>query len=143
MNSFTLAIPAFPPSSNHMYRPNGRNGGRVHSPELVAFFNVAALAWKQAGRPTLDETSRRYRVTLVFAAPNNRWYDLDNRVKPTLDALTKAGAWRDDRYFVEITAIKGASFPGGGVHVFAETLPEPAPQKPKKRKTANNGRQKT
>ena len=32
-----------------------------------------------------------------------RSYDVDNRVKPTLDALTKIGLWKDDRYVRKIT----------------------------------------
>lgn len=126
-----------------MYAPNGRNGGRVYSRELVDFFNVAALAWRQQGRPTLDDDSTRYRVSILFNPPNRRCYDLDNRIKPTLDALTKAGAWRDDRYVVEISAKKGAPFPGGAVQLFAEALPDHSPaSKPTKRKTRNNGKQK-
>lgn len=144
MDSLTLVIPAFPPSANHMYAPNGRNGGRVHTRELVEFFNVAALAWRQQGRPTLDDTSSRYRVSILFNPPNKRCYDLDNRIKPTLDALTKAGAWRDDRYVVEIAAKKGAPFPGGGVQIYAEALPDlpitSNTSKTNKRKSPKNGK---
>jgi crossover junction endodeoxyribonuclease RusA len=38
----------------------------------------------------------RLAVTIVLYPPNARRFDIDNRVKPILDALTGVGLWTDD-----------------------------------------------
>ena len=46
------------------------------------------------------------RVTIDLYPPTKRIYDIDNRVKPLLDALTRAGVWADDSLVVELHVTK-------------------------------------
>ena len=54
------------------------------------------------------------RVRLDFYPKTNRSFDVDNRIKAILDALTHAGVWYDDKWAVEITARK---HPARGVNM--------------------------
>lgn len=46
-------------------------------------------------------------VKLVFSPPDRRRYDVDNRCKAVLDALTHCGVWQDDSQIVTLLACKG------------------------------------
>jgi crossover junction endodeoxyribonuclease RusA len=48
--------------------------------------------------------------------PDRRKRDIDNLVKPTLDALTKAGVWLDDEQVEELT-IRRLNVSRGGLLV--------------------------
>ena len=59
------------------------------------------------GAFTIEETfdvDDPVKVDLVFYK-KNRTGDLDNRIKPVLDALTRAGVWEDDAIVADV-AIK-------------------------------------
>jgi len=43
----------------------------------------------------------------------NFGYDVDNRIKPTLDALTKAGVWADDKFVRDIRCVDRGRCDGG------------------------------
>lgn len=93
----------FPPSANAIWR-NAR--GRTYlSQEYKTFLEEVAAAWRSN---TIEgwETDARYTVTIQLYAPTRRKYDVDNRIKPTLDALTKAGAWLDDEQVDDVRAVK-------------------------------------
>lgn len=93
----------FPPSANAIWR-NAR--GRTYlSQAYKTFLEEVAAAWRSN---TIEkwETDARYTVTIQLYAPTRRKYDVDNRIKPTLDALTKAGAWLDDEQVDDVRAVK-------------------------------------
>ena len=46
-------------------------------------------------------------------APNRRKYDIDNRIKSLLDALTHSGVWLDDELIDRIKIERGAIVAGG------------------------------
>ena len=56
--------------------------------------------------------------------PHNRSYDIDNRIKPTLDALTRAGLWIDDRYVRKLTVTAYVPVNKGAVVVEIEPYDE-------------------
>ncbi len=95
-----LTLP-MPPSINHYWR---RHGHIVHvSAEGKKFAkDVAALIGiggpKLAGRINLS-------VTLHYGS--RRTIDLDNRLKPLCDALTKAGVWEDDSQIDDLRIVRG------------------------------------
>ncbi len=92
----TLELP-FPPSVNHYWR-KGRNvtyiskEGQHFIQDVAAIVTRAFLAndWQPWGEDV------RLNVALVLHAPTRRKYDIDNRIKATLDALVKAGLFEDD-----------------------------------------------
>lgn len=93
----------FPPSANAIWR-NAR--GRTYlSQEYKTFLEEVAAAWRS--EPIEGwETNARYTVTIQLFPATRRKYDVDNRIKPTLDALTKAGAWLDDEQVDDVRAVK-------------------------------------
>ena len=86
-----VAIPAAPPSANLIWR-NGRHGQYL-SAEARAFYAIAGMTTRNVKIPAdwscVD-------VEIVVETPTGRG-DVDNRIKPVLDALTRAGVWSDDR----------------------------------------------
>ena len=65
-------------------------------------------------------------VTLRLFPPHNRDYDVDNRIKPSLDALTKTGFWLDDRYVRKIVAVDCEPVVGGAVVALVEPFDDSA-----------------
>lgn len=51
------------------------------------------------------DTSHRFAVAVVLHFNSKRKCDIDNRIKPLLDALTACGIWGDDSQ-VDVIAIK-------------------------------------
>ncbi|MBR2584396.1 MAG: RusA family crossover junction endodeoxyribonuclease [Thermoguttaceae bacterium] len=47
------------------------------------------------------------RVEIVLHPPRNFHFDIDNRVKPLLDILTRACVWKDDSLVHELTVRRG------------------------------------
>lgn len=57
-------------------------------------------------------------VSIALHAPNKRAFDTDNRIKPTLDVLTKNGIWVDDSVVARVTAERREIVKGGLCRVF-------------------------
>lgn len=100
-----LTLP-FPPSINHYWRHTAINRKpRVYlSAEGLAYrATVAALLANAMPTPLVG----RIKVVMRMYAPNKRRYDIDNRVKAVLDALTHAGLWADDEQVDDLHLIRG------------------------------------
>ena len=86
----TLTLP-YPPSANHYWR---RNGHRYFiSSAGVAFRAEAKVACAAAGIRLL---AGAVSLTVTLVPGDRRRRDIDNVLKPLLDALTHGGAWADD-----------------------------------------------
>lgn len=106
----TLEIP-YPPSANKHWRSIGR--GRVLlSEDGRRFRSLVAAAWlaSPSFRPPL---MRRVEVTLWLSPPDRRRRDIDNCVKPTLDALGHAGLFGDDEQVDVLVVRRGHVVRGG------------------------------
>jgi len=98
----TISLP-WPPSSNTYYR-RGRfatylaPSGRAYK-ENVA--EVISTHYPQLSNPL----EGRLAVFLSISAPNKRKVDIDNRIKPVLDALQDAGVYDNDEQidFLSVT----------------------------------------
>jgi crossover junction endodeoxyribonuclease RusA len=98
-----ITLPGLPPTVNHAYRRRGRGGGM--------FMTKAAREWKEAAEMACRAGYRkraplngRLAVLIVFVVKTRGRWDLDNRLKSLLDALTGAGVWEDDKQICHITA---------------------------------------
>lgn len=103
MNKAFLTIP-FPPTLNHNI---GRKGARYfQSGEYKSFLSQVGWLWLKA-KPQDWSKESRYSVAIELVYNTRRRYDVDNRVKPILDALTHAGTWNDDAQVDEILVVRG------------------------------------
>jgi Holliday junction resolvase RusA-like endonuclease len=95
-----LFIPAAPPTANLIWR---QSGGRSYlSPKAAAFERlVGAVALFQRARAP---SSWRWVDVSIFVSPTRRAGDVDNRIKITLDALTRARVWDDDQIVASVSA---------------------------------------
>lgn len=99
MPKFTLP---FPVSSNNMFT-NVPGKGRVSSKEYAAWTTEAMwMLLQQRAKPISGEVS----IWIGLVAPSKRAMDCDNRIKPVLDLLTRAGIIKDDsnKYVRQVSA---------------------------------------
>lgn len=115
------ALP-FPPSINNYHRAimRGRYPRQIISRDGRAFQNACYALLRKAPRLV----GCRYAVELELTAPDRRKRDLDNRVKPVLDALVKAKIVEDDSLFDCVTITRGEIARPGGVTVRIASLTE-------------------
>ena len=110
-----LCLP-WAPSANEIWRSSNFRSRPYIAPKYKRFLRDVKTACVAQGSPRF-EGKRPLEITIDLFPPHNRPYDVDNRIKPTLDALTKAGVWRDDRYVRRITANSNFSVEGGAIIV--------------------------
>ena len=106
-----LEIP-FPPSANAYIRHS--RGGHFPTAKAKAFRKAVAEIVAAAGVIPL---ATRLQVTLRLFAPTKARRDVDNYVKPTLDALMHAGCFPDDEAVDELHVVRGPVTKGGSVKV--------------------------
>lgn len=102
LSQVMLSLP-FPPTLNHNVRSG--YGMRFRTRQYRAFIENVYWIWRTEG-PRRWNKQRRYAVVIVAYMPDKRKRDLDNIIKPTLDALTHAGAWDDDSQVDSITILR-------------------------------------
>jgi len=110
------------PSTNHVWQVGKRDGRAsvYRSQKYDTFLNdVRALAF--LGKIPAIERAPSYKVVLSCYPPNARKYDIDNRIKATLDALTRIGFWEDDALVNEVTAKKCQIKKGGLMKISVES----------------------
>ena len=96
---FYFEIPMAAPSFNHVWLSCGRGGARRLSQEAKDFYNLARHVILGKSMPD-DWESCCVRISV---APRQKSGDVDNRIKATLDALTKCLFWKDDRVVASVT----------------------------------------
>ena len=105
----------FPPSSNN-YRVPVR-GRLILSAKAREYYVAAAVALQQQGFRKWDGTPERVEVTIEIQAPDRRRRDIENFVKPAIDAVVKAGLIDDDSQIDDLRIIRGPQYAGGRVWV--------------------------
>lgn len=113
-NSIVLALP-FPPTMNHYWRHVELHGRRavLISKSGREFRSRVVRANTGNGDPVRGPI----RVTVFVWVPDRRKRDLDNLLKPLLDACTYAGLWVDDSQIVDLRIKRRGVRPGGSVVV--------------------------
>lgn len=89
--SLVIRLP-FPPTLNHNTRPTAY-GGRILTDKHKAFRKAVWFEWRSRHMPPLVGPLAVY---IAATPPDRRKRDLDNLIKPVLDALQHAQAYKDD-----------------------------------------------
>jgi len=108
----------WPPSANSYIRHSGHR--RYHSPAGKEFLTGVDWAVKQLrlqGK-CWQAPEGFLSVGIALYPPTRRQIDTDNRIKPTLDALVKAGVMADDYLVQRITAERRTVVKGGLCRVY-------------------------
>jgi crossover junction endodeoxyribonuclease RusA len=98
-----IELPGLPPTVNHAYRRRGRGGGMYMTKAAREWKETAVIACR-AGYRKQSPLEGRLAVLIVFCVKSRGRWDIDNRIKSLLDALTWAGVWQDDKQIAHITA---------------------------------------
>lgn len=114
MATVELTLP-WPPSVNSYW---GFHGHRRFLTQKALEFKKNAVAAVQGQR--LGQS--RLSVTIIACAPDKRTRDLDNILKPTLDALVQAGLFDDDSQVDLLTVQRGEVVKGGKAIVTVASL---------------------
>ena len=116
-----LTLP-WPPSTNQYYRAIRRGNHAVN------ILSKQGREYKTLVRSLIgfrrEKLSGCLAVTIKLLPPTRRAFDVDNRLKAILDALTDAGVWHDDSQVERITAYKAPKITGGAVEITIETMGE-------------------
>lgn len=96
MAKFNLPLP---PSLNNIFF-NKPHGGRAKTTDYKNWLDTAA--WEIRGQ-RVAVFRGDVRVCIVIGRPN-KTSDIDNRIKPVLDAMQKAGVISNDKAVVDIRA---------------------------------------
>jgi Holliday junction resolvase RusA-like endonuclease len=121
MKVIDLTLP-LPPSVNQ-YQPHANRGGRC-----VRYLSSEAKKFKSEVMALVDRENASQgileplRVILDIFPRDRRRQDIDNRIKPCLDALQSAGVFEDDSQIVELVVRKHESVKGGMVNVRIEVV---------------------
>ena len=110
---FTLP---FPPSVNNWLRI--MRGRAVKSKEYRAWQEGAGMVVSTLYAGELVNTPG-VEVTIWLDPPNRRRFDIDNRVKPILDAM-EGYIYTNDYYVDKLTVYRGRLVTGGQARVFVE-----------------------
>ena len=89
-----------PPTLNHNIGARGK--ARYMTAEYKDFLWAVAEEWARRRVEDWDAT-KRFEIVIKLHFATRRKCDIDNRIKPLLDALTRAGVWDDD---AQVDAIK-------------------------------------
>lgn len=115
MTTFTIPLP---PSTNHIWVASGKR--RYLSKEYVAFKGLVAHIVHRERVPKFG--AQRMAVAVELCPPNKRMFDIDNRAKALLDALTECGVWADDSQVDQLHLKRGAIVKMGCAVVTLEAL---------------------
>ncbi len=114
--SLSVTLP-LPPSVNEYWKPLP-NGRGLYLTKSAKQFRTD-VGWLMKGKPTFGDAEL---AVMIQWHMTDRRSDVDNRIKPVLDALEHAGTFDDDRQVVDIRAVKMHPVKGGRCHVKVWTL---------------------
>lgn len=110
----------YPPSANRMYRFPKKLEYPLLSKEGREYYKTVARKLPRFKGPITQSVA----VSIGAVVPDKRKRDLDNIIKPILDALTKAGCWVDDSQVKDLRVTKIGVLKPGHVRVIIWELME-------------------
>ena len=110
MYDLTLTLP-FPPTINHYYGRTAR--GVVYIRKAGKCFREQAIICVEEQLPGVMLDSRIH-CEVVLHPPDRRPRDLDNYMKPLLDALTHSQLIEDDKLIDQLAIFRGVPVPRSG-----------------------------
>ena len=120
MPTTTTLVLDFPPSAN-TYTKHRVAVHRDGKSFVTTYTSQRGKDFKKSTRQVVKRViaelplTGRLAVHIMLHAPNNRRYDIDNRVKPLLDALQHAGLFLDDEQVDAIEVQRGPVQPNDGM----------------------------
>lgn len=105
-----LTLP-FPPTINHYYGHTSR--GVVYIRKAGKCFREQAIEAVEEQLPGVTLTDRIH-CEVVIHPPDHRPRDLDNYMKPLLDALTHSALIEDDKLIDQLSIFRGTPLPRSG-----------------------------
>ena len=110
MAKFHCVLP-WGPSVNHMYRSG--KGGRQYKTQKAKTYEVECKKRiHDFGQGSVDSEAR-FSLSLIAYPPDKRKRDIDNLLKPVLDALQQAGVIEDDSQIDFLSISRAAPMKGG------------------------------
>ena len=110
MEDIVLDIP-WPPTANKIWRH--ARGQNYLSRPYKDFLSLTYMVVRQQLPRHHRRIETPVRLTIDLYPPNRVRYDIDNRIKPILDALTRAGVWQDDSLVIELHVSKRSTLKRG------------------------------
>jgi len=98
-----------PPSTNHLYIHHGH--GRHKSPKYKRWLKDVGYFCNLA--PSLED--KPYQIAILANVDRKR--DIDNLIKPILDAMVRAKVVADDRWCDRVTVERSVAVPEGQVRI--------------------------
>ncbi len=113
----------WPPTVNHYYTVSkGKRPRKILSEEARAYKELCAWGMMEQGTPKLK--GPRFCITILARPPDRRKRDLDNLLKPVLDALTEYGAITDDSKVDDLRIQRMNPVKNGSIQVSISEIPD-------------------
>lgn len=110
-----LILP-WPPSANNYIR----HAGRFHYKTPAAKAFIKGVADEVLMKRSARRLTSRLNVAIDLHQPDKRKVDIDNRIKPLLDALQAASVYLDDEQIDALIVKRCAPIKGGCVRVWIQ-----------------------
>ena len=113
----------WPPTVNHYYTiSKGKRPRKILSEAARAYKELCSWGMLEQGTPKLK--GPRFSLFIVARPPDNRKRDLDNLLKPILDALVEYGAITDDSKVDDLRIVRFNNMKNGGIWVGISEIPD-------------------
>jgi crossover junction endodeoxyribonuclease RusA len=112
-----LILP-WPPSANNYIR----HAGKFHYKTPAAKAFIKGVADEVLMKRSAKRLTSRLNVAIDLHQPDKRKVDIDNRIKPLLDALQSASVYLDDEQIDSLAVTRCKAIKGGCVRVTIEEV---------------------